>query len=108
MLIQYQRRMSRGLQLQGSYTWAHSIDNASSDSLSRLVGTQGVGSLAAGNDRGPSDLDVRHSLTIAATYNLPNSPNWFGPSSPARLVYRFDLSRANRDPGERGDRKSVV
>lgn len=74
MQIQYGRRLSRGLQALASYTWSHSIDNASSDSLSRLRGlvTQITGQAAFPNaDRGPSDFDVRHSLTMAATYNLP-------------------------------------
>ncbi len=72
--VQYGRRLSRGLQALASYTWSHSIDNASSDSLSRLrgLGTQITGQLTFPNaDRGPSDFDVRHSLTMATTYNLP-------------------------------------
>jgi hypothetical protein len=75
MQIQYARRLSGGLQALASYTWSHSIDNASSDSLSRLRITQGVAGTASvfvpNTDRGPSDFDVRHSVTAAATYNLP-------------------------------------
>jgi hypothetical protein len=75
MQIQYARRLSGGLQAVASYTWSHSIDNGSSDSLSRLRITQGVAGTASvfvpNTDRGPSDFDVRHSLTAAATYNLP-------------------------------------
>jgi hypothetical protein len=77
MQLQYGRRLSRGLQALASYTWSHSIDNASSDSFSRLRintgGTTADGSRdAPGNGRGPSDFDVRHSLTAAITYNLPS------------------------------------
>jgi hypothetical protein len=76
MQLQYERRLSRGLQALASYTWSHSIDNASSDSLSRLriggVTGQGQGAVVANVDRGPSDFDVRHSLTAAITYNLPS------------------------------------
>ena len=75
MQIQYGRRLSRGLQALASYTWSHSIDNASSDSLSRLsaiVTTAGQHAFPNA-DRGASDFDVRHSLTLAATYNLPEA-----------------------------------
>ncbi|HEV7377884.1 MAG TPA: TonB-dependent receptor [Pyrinomonadaceae bacterium] len=77
MQLQYGRRLSRGLQALASYTWSHSIDNASSDSFSRLrINTGGVTASDSrdtpGNGRGPSDFDVRHSLTAAVTYNLPN------------------------------------
>jgi hypothetical protein len=72
---QYFRRLSRGLQALAAYTWSHSIDNASSDSLARLRITQGqIGvnvTFLPNSDRGPSDFDVRHLLTAAASYNLP-------------------------------------
>lgn len=73
MQIQYGRRLSGGLQALASYTWSHSIDNASSDSLSRLqavVTPMGQGAFP-NPDRGPSDFDVRHSLNMAVTYNVP-------------------------------------
>jgi hypothetical protein len=67
--VQFQRRLSRGLQALASYTWAHSIDTASADSglgapLSKINPEQ---------DRGPSDFDVRHSFNAAISYNLPFS-----------------------------------
>lgn len=74
--VQFARRLSRGLQALASYTWSHSIDNASSDSLSRLRGAY-IGSGSPGArivqsiDRGSSDFDVRHSFAGAITYNLP-------------------------------------
>jgi hypothetical protein len=66
MQLQFQRRMSRGLQLLTSYTWSHSIDTASNDS--------GLGSSPTdpNRDRGSSDFDVRHSFSTAATYALPS------------------------------------
>jgi hypothetical protein len=72
MQIQYGRRLSRGLQAIASYTWSHSIDNASSDSASRLRGiiTSAQGGSIIDKSRGPSDFDIRHSLTAAVTYNL--------------------------------------
>jgi hypothetical protein len=78
--VQYGRRLSEGLQALASYAWSHSIDNASSDSLSRLrslgVTTAGLGAFPNA-DRGPSDFDVRHSLTMAATYNVPAAQKAF-------------------------------
>lgn len=63
----FQRRFSDGLQVLASYTFSHSIDNASDDS-----GVFTSPSLASSTiDRGSSDFDVRHSVTGALTYNIP-------------------------------------
>jgi hypothetical protein len=65
----YQRRLSRGIQALASYTWAHSIDISSNDSLvsttPSLIGDPGI-------DRGDSDFDVRHTFTAALSYDLPS------------------------------------
>jgi hypothetical protein len=55
------------LQALASYTWAHSIDTASSDSSAVAPGT----AIPASVDRGPSDFDVRHSFNAAVTFDLP-------------------------------------
>ena len=68
MQLQFQRRLSRGLQALASYTWSKSLDNTSSDSFRTIPGT----SLDPKIDRGPSDFDVRHTFTAAVTYDLPN------------------------------------
>jgi len=65
--VKFQRRLSRGLQVLGSYSFSHSIDNSSDDS-----GLFTPPSLAASNvDKGSSDFDLRHSFTGALTYNVP-------------------------------------
>src|SRR5205814_2306699 len=64
---QYQRRLSRGLQAIGSYTWSHSIDNGSNDSTA----LPGAGKIDYNAERGPSDFDVRHSFSGALTYDIP-------------------------------------
>jgi hypothetical protein len=74
--LQYGRRFTRGLQALASYTWSHSIDNASSDSLPRLRVTTNATSTGENSDTqktglAPSDFDVRHSLTAAVTYTFP-------------------------------------
>lgn len=58
---QFQRRLARGLQAQASYTWAHTIDNATSNfQLFQLL-------------RASSDFDVRHSFQAALTYDIPGA-----------------------------------
>ncbi len=58
--VQFQRKLSRGLQLLSSYTLAHSIDNSTSNfTLSELL-------------RASSDYDIRHNFQLALTYDLPS------------------------------------
>jgi hypothetical protein len=64
---QYRRRFSTGLDVLASYTWAHSIDNDSSDAFLLWAGTGG----GAAADRGPSDFDLRHSFNGTLSYTLP-------------------------------------
>jgi hypothetical protein len=69
MQIQFQRRLSRGLQALASYTLSHSIDNASSHTApgipSQLVNPR--------IEKGDSNFDVRHNSTGAVTYTVPNA-----------------------------------
>jgi carboxypeptidase family protein/TonB-dependent receptor-like protein len=67
--IKFERRLSRGLQLLGSYSWSHSIDIASTDAATTL---NTPGTIASPNaDHGNSDFDIRHSATAGVTYDLP-------------------------------------
>ncbi len=56
---QFQRRLARGFQANASYTWAHSIDNATSNFTVRQL------------TRGNSDFDIRHNFQAAFSYNIP-------------------------------------
>jgi TonB-dependent Receptor Plug Domain. len=57
--VKFQRKLSQGLQALASWTWSHSIDNASTNfTLSQLL-------------RGNSDFDLRHNLQAAITYDIP-------------------------------------
>ncbi len=69
--IQYQRRLSRGLQALASYSWAHSIDTGSAGS-NAVLSNGFVPSDAAGSNRASSDFDVRHAFTAGLTYDLPS------------------------------------
>jgi hypothetical protein len=64
--IQFQRRLSRGVQVLSNYVWSHSIDNASTDTL--LVGSNFS---ELNRNRGSSDFDLRHSFNTAVSWNLP-------------------------------------
>jgi hypothetical protein len=65
--LQYRLRASHGFSGLASYSWSHSIDNGSSDSLLYWVGP----GLTAANDRGSSDFDVRHAFQAAMSYETP-------------------------------------
>jgi len=66
--IQFQRRLSHGIQALASYSWSHSIDtgSAGSDAL-----TSNMFVLSAANaNRGPSDFDVRNAFSAGITWDL--------------------------------------
>lgn len=62
-----ERRYANGLSILATYTWAHSIDNAS--------GSAGTGATALPDnrvsERGNSILDLRHRFTFLTDYALP-------------------------------------
>jgi hypothetical protein len=69
--LKFQRQFSHGLQALGSYTFSHSIDNASTDVADFDVNTPGQ-PVNPNVDRGNSDFDIRHSFTAGVTYDLPS------------------------------------
>lgn len=70
---QFQRRLARGLQAIASYTWSHSIDNATSNFTVRQF------------LRGSSDFDIRHNLQTALSYDIPGQ--YDNPVASALLKY---------------------
>jgi hypothetical protein len=58
--VQFQRRLSRGLQALASYAWSHSLDYGSTD-------------IALPYQRGNSDFDLRHNLSGALSWDLPGA-----------------------------------
>lgn len=68
--MQFQRRLSQGLQALASYTWAHAMDDDSSGSTQRVA------------QRGNADFDIRHVFAAAVTYDPP-SPG----SNPLRTIF---------------------
>ncbi|MES1256917.1 MAG: TonB-dependent receptor [Acidobacteriota bacterium] len=65
--VTYKSRLASGLDFQGAYTYAHSLDNSSGNS--NAVGIQNPKDLSL--YRGNSDFDVRHLLVLSWSYDLP-------------------------------------
>ncbi len=68
MQLEYNRRLSDGLQALVSYTWSKSLDDYSRDSASRTL----LRGEIEGQERGPSDFDVRHTLSGFLVYDIPS------------------------------------
>jgi hypothetical protein len=68
--VQFQRRLSGGLQALASYTWSHSIDDASAGSFASGSNTA-LPNLDPNVNRGSSDFDVRESFSTGLTYDVP-------------------------------------
>jgi hypothetical protein len=66
MQTTFERRLHTDLSFLGAWTWSHSIDNSSG------TGSEGVQTPYNLNlNRGNSTFDVRHSLVLSWTYQLP-------------------------------------
>jgi len=63
--VQFDRRLSGGLQALASYSWAHSIDNASNSYRGSSYAT------ANDENRGNSDFDIRNTFSAGLTYDIP-------------------------------------
>lgn len=64
---QFRRRAARGLDLLASYTYSHSLDNVSSDSVLSVPGRF----VDPRTDYGSSDFDIRHTASVALDYQIP-------------------------------------
>jgi hypothetical protein len=63
---QFRRRLRTSLQMQFSYTYAHSIDSASND-----MGGGGFATIMGSGEKGSSDFDIRHSVNVSGSWFLP-------------------------------------
>jgi hypothetical protein len=74
--LEVKRRMSKGLLVQGSYVWSHSISNEQSQGR----GGSYVTLRDVGYDKGPSPFDIRHGIKLNWVYELPFGPrrHFFG------------------------------
>ena len=71
--LQFQRRLSRGLQALASYSWSHSIDTGSAGSIGS--GSNALTGLNPNLNRGRSDFDIRNAFSMGLTYDVP-APKW--------------------------------
>jgi outer membrane receptor protein involved in Fe transport len=78
-----QKKMSHGFQLQGSFTWAKSIDNSSStasaDQFSNSIASLPWYDLSS--TRGLSDFSIGRTLVIDGTWQVPNFKSLSGPAA---------------------------
>ena len=80
--FQLAKRMSHGIQVQGSYTWGKSIDTSSST----LAGDAFGNSVSSLNwfdptlSRGLSDFNVGRTLVINGTWDVPTPKSFSGPA----------------------------
>jgi hypothetical protein len=87
--LQFRHRLAHGLQTLLSYTWAHSIDDDSSDAYPANVPPNDA---PLSQERGSSDYDIRDTFSAAISYNIPapGSGIWkstFGNWSTDSIVY---------------------
>ncbi len=79
--MQIEKRMSRGFQVQGSYTWSRAIDGGdgsiASDSFVNSIPS--LFYFLPKYRRAPSDFNITHNLTINYLWNIPVSSSWQGP-----------------------------
>jgi len=68
---QFQQRLSRGLTALASYTWSKSIDDASNFFTSAGDPNFPQNSYNVRAERGRSNFDVRHRLSVSYSYLLP-------------------------------------
>ena len=65
------KRLSHGLQLNASYTWSHSIDDASRNNNGIVI----PDSTNVASGKGSSDFDARQRFVVNAIYDLPFKGN---------------------------------
>src|SRR5260370_6056118 len=85
------KRMSHGLEFQGSFTWGKSIDNASgtiaADTFSNALSSLHWYDLSL--SRGLSDFDIRRTVVFSATWQVPEAKSLSGPAGCATSGLRL-------------------
>ena len=65
------KRLSQGLQFQGAYTYAKSLDNGSAVVAGVLTDTWGQDPFNINEEWGPSDFHIEHTFVTNYSYDLP-------------------------------------
>src|SRR5487761_1627508 len=77
---QLTKKMSPGVQLEGSFTWGKSIDQGSAN----VIGDQFSNSISSlpfyslSSIQGPSDFNVGRTLVVNAIWDIPTPKSWTG------------------------------
>jgi hypothetical protein len=69
--VTLRQKTAKGLYFVAGYTWAHAIDDSSSN---RQFNIQN--SFDPAQERSNADSDIRHRFTLASTYDLPSRPGY--------------------------------
>jgi hypothetical protein len=71
--VNFTQRARHGLTFNANYTYAHTIDNSTNEFFTSLLNPRRAQDTNRINeDRGNSDLDVRHKFALSLTYQVPN------------------------------------
>src|SRR5467141_2639001 len=71
--VSFTQRARHGLTFNANYTYAHTIDNSTNEFFTSLLNPRRAQDTNRINeDRGNSDLDVRHKFALSLTYQVPN------------------------------------
>ena len=93
LVVRANKRMRRGLALQATYAFSHSIDNASSTNAGSVVVAQNPDNLLA--EKSNSSFDIRHQVTGCFLYQLPfgtKQPLFNKGDSASRIFGNWSLS----------------
>jgi Carboxypeptidase regulatory-like domain/TonB dependent receptor len=69
--VTFERRTSKGLTVDGNYTYSHNLDDALATSKNGSDGYAVIPSQVGTIDYGNSDLDLRHRINFTLNYALP-------------------------------------
>lgn len=70
--VNFTERARHGLTFNANYTYAHTIDNSTNEFFTSLLNPRRAQDTTQINqDRGNSDLDVRHKFAMSLTYDIP-------------------------------------
>jgi hypothetical protein len=71
--VSFTQRARHGLTFNANYTYAHTIDNSTNEFFTSLLNPRRAQDTNRINeDRGNSDLDVRHKFALSLIYQVPN------------------------------------
>jgi len=71
--VEWRRRMTKGVSLQGSYVWAHTISNGATNNAFNYSQPTTLRGLRL--DRLPQVFDIRHAVKVNWIYELPFGPH---------------------------------